>query len=272
MTGWHNIDIRLLPPSPQLAKAVKCYYYIENPHNILIEDTFFADGCIEAVFSLDWEFYKEGRREDQAKVIGQIIEPRALTIQGKGRSFGVWFYPHTFSYFIKVPMYEMNDRIVSWDDLFSRDLSEFVGNCLSDGSHERLIDGVDRFLIGKLAKHPRKRMDDAIGFAVDYLLQKKSEADLDALARQLNVSHRTLQRAFLERVGYSQKHFLRVARFQDALRDLREGTMTTLTEIAHAHHYFDQPHFIREFKSFTGFAPSEFQVSRLPINQHFLGV
>ena len=272
MTGWQEMDIRLLAPPPQLANAVKCYYYIDNPHDSLVYDTFFADGCVEAVFSLGWEFYSGGQREDWAKVIGQIVKPRRLAIKGRGRSFGVWFYPHTFSYFTRVPLHEMNDSVIPWDDLFSRDLCEFIGNCLSDGSIERLVAGVNRFLIGKLIQHQRKRMDNVIAFAVDDLLQKGIQADLDSLARQLNVSHRSLQRGFLERVGYSQKHFLRVARFQDALRDLREGAAVSLTEVAHANDYFDQAHFNREFKRFTGFAPSAFRAIKLPINQYFLGV
>jgi AraC-like DNA-binding protein len=257
-------------PAPQLAKFVKCYYYIENPKDRMINDVYFADGCVEAVFSLGWDFYKEGKKEDWAKVIGQIIKPRQLSIQGKGQSFGIWFHPHTFSIFSGVPMVELNDCVVPWEDLFPKSFAEFVGSCIYDAQLDKLVQGTDEFLLARVSGNEEKPLDKILDSAVQYLYQNRGGSDLNQLADSLNISHRYLQRAFLSRVGFSQKHFIRTIRFQQVLQVLTQGDWSNLTSVAYANDFYDQSHFIREFKAFTGFNPSEFQTVRLPINQHFI--
>lgn len=258
-------------PDPALTNYIKCYYYIEKNDHEVVQDTFFADGCIEAVFSVDWEFYKGGQREDWAKIIGQIIMPRELKIIGKGQSFGIWFYPHTFPRFANVAMCELNDRVETWDVLFPKSFADFVGNCLSEKKLDRLKTGADRFFLERLVANTQS-MDMVAEAAVQYLYQQKNNSDLNHLASWLNVSQRYLQRAFLAKVGFSQKLFLKILRFQQTLRAMRQGKTSTLTALACECDYYDQSHFIREFKSFTGIAPSQFETDKLPISQHFIQV
>lgn len=260
--------IQRFTPAPGIEKLIKCYYYLEKADDQTLYDTYFADGCVEAVFSTGWEFYKDGNKEDWAKIIGQIVRPRALEIKGKGKSFGIWFYPHAFSYFSGVNLSELNDHVVPWEVLFPRAVSEFVGNCLQDDHILRLVEGLDRFLLSQLAKH-RRRQDHLIEFSVEYLTQHNASADLDKLSSMLNVSQRYLQKLFVSRVGFSQKHFQKILRFQGVIRQL-QGYTSSLTDLAYANNFYDQSHFIREFREFTGFTPSHFDARRFPINQHFI--
>lgn len=257
-------------PSVKLARFIKCYYFLENTYADAIRDSFFADGCIEAVFSVGWDFYKEQAKEDWAKVIGQIIKPRNLEIVGKGRSFGIWFYPHTFSFFSPIPMFELNDCVVSWDQLFPNSFAEFAGNCLSDGKIDELIKGADEFLINRLATYNETSIDRLAESAIRYLYQHKGGADLNRLSSLLNVSPRHLQRTFSNKIGLTQKQFVRMLRFQELLQKMNSGEKMRLTSLAYEYDYCDQSHFIREFKAFTGLPPSDFTAARFPINQHFL--
>lgn len=257
-------------PSTPLTKFIKCYYYLENTDDLFMRDTFFADGCIEAVFSLGWNFYKDGAKEDWAKIIGQIIKPRNLKIVGKGQSFGIWFYPHTFSFFSSIQMFELNDRVLSWDVLFPKSFAEFVGNCMYERRFDKLIKGVDDFLLKKISGYKEKSFDKLTEPAIHYLYQYKTYSDLDHLASLLNVSQRYLQKAFLTKIGFSQKQFLRILRFQQILQRLSQREISSLTTLAYENDFYDQSHFVREFKAFTGFLPSEFEAKKLPINQHFI--
>lgn len=264
------VKVRTYQPHPSLSSYIKCYYHLENSDDSSIIDLYFADGCIEAVFSIGWDFYKENVREDWAKVIGQIVNPRKLNIIGTGQSFGIWFYPHTFSCFSNVKMFELNDRTVPCDLLFSKALGEFVGNCLAERKFDRLINGVDQFLMNQLSRHKSKSMDRLVHAALVRMYQEKTECNLDVLAGSLNVTNRYLQRAFHEKVGYGPKHFLKMLRFQQALQRLGQATDASLTGLAYDVGYWDQSHFIRDFKSFTGMSPSEFRPEKLPINQYFI--
>lgn len=257
-------------PSAPLTKFIKCYYYLENTDDLFMRDTFFADGCIEAVFSLGWDFYKDGSKEDWAKIIGQIIKPRSLKIVGKGQSFGIWFYPHTFSFFSSIQMFELNDRVLSWDVLFPNSFAEFVGDCIYERQFDQLIKGVDDFLLKRISGYKEKSFDKLTEPAIHYLYQYKAFSDLNHLASLLNVSQRYLQKAFLTKIGFSQKQFLRILRFQQILQRLSQRDISSLTTLAYENDFYDQSHFVREFKAFTGFLPSEFETKNLPINQHFI--
>ena len=160
------MKIRQLTPSPALAKFVKCYYYIDNTADRVIEDTYFADGCVEAVFSVGWDFYKDGVREDAAKIIGQILKPRKLRISGKGQSFGIWFYPHTFSRFARIPISELNDRVIPWGALFPESFTTFAGSCISEAKIDALVQAVDALLMQRLSRHRERSADNLVDHAV----------------------------------------------------------------------------------------------------------
>jgi AraC-like DNA-binding protein len=63
---------------------------------------------------------------------------------------------------------------------------------------------------------------------------------------------------------------MRIVRFQSALQHLIGSHTDSLTDITYRAGYYDQAHFIREFKEFTGQVPSHFQLTKHPINQYFL--
>lgn len=262
--------VKTFKPSPRLAKCVKCYYYLENTDDISVDDTFFADGCIEAVFSVGWDFYKDGAKEDWAKIIGQIIKPRTLKVVGKGQSFGIWFYPHSFSAFSDIPLHELTDRVLSWDVLFPASFGRIIGDCMCDNRLDELPRVTDSFLLRVLEWREERSIQKLTEAAVSYLYQHQDNPDLNQLASELNVSQRYLQRAFLTNIGFSQSRFLRILRFQKVLQTLSRGAVSSLTSLAYEHSFFDQSHLIREFKAFTGIAPSAFNTAHLPINRLFV--
>ena len=262
--------LKTFTPHVGLRKFIKCYYYLENNDNTVITDTFFADGCVEAVISVGWDFYKDGAREDWAKIIGQIIKPRQLNIVGRGQSFGIWFYPHTFSRFANIRMFELNDHTWPWDAFFPKSFAEFVGNCMCERQFDELVMGVDDFLLKKVSAYKEKSTDKLAESAIRHLYENKSLTDLNHLASSLNVSGRYLQKTFLTKVGLSPKQFVRVLRFQQVLQQLGHVDKKTFTQLAYENHFYDQSHFIREFKSYTGLTPSDFELQNLPINQYFI--
>ena len=64
------------------------------------------------------------------------------------------------------------------------------------------------------------------------------------------------------------KAYLRVSRFQQVLARVHAAPSVDWMEIVERHGYYDQPHFIREFKEFSGFSPSEYFRLRGPHIQH----
>ena len=164
----------------------------------------------------------------------------------------------------------MNDGVLSWDAIFPASIAEFVGNCIYEKQLDRLVKGMDDFLLTRISRYQEKSMDKLTEQSIQYLYQNKTSASLSDLASRLQVSQRYLQKVFLTKVGVSQKQFVRILRFQDILQKLSQPEITSLTTLAYENNFYDQSHFIREFKSFTGLRPSEFEARKLPINRHFI--
>ncbi|WP_317162601.1 helix-turn-helix domain-containing protein [Myroides albus] len=74
----------------------------------------------------------------------------------------------------------------------------------------------------------------------------------------MNISERTLERLVKQYVGMSPKVYSRIIRFQANLNLLRESSFKSLTELTYESGYFDQSHYIREFKTFTGSTPKQY--------------
>ena len=76
------------------------------------------------------------------------------------------------------------------------------------------------------------------------------------LLEQFEISERQFERRFLQTVGISPYAYIRVKRFNEAIRLMKTRQCATLTEIAYALNFHDQSHFIRDIKAFTGSTPS----------------
>lgn len=76
------------------------------------------------------------------------------------------------------------------------------------------------------------------------------------------ISQRQLEKRFINAAGASPKHFTRITRFLNVCKQIRmrmkQGVNIHLTHITQEFGYFDQSHFIREFKVFSGVTPKEF--------------
>ena len=74
----------------------------------------------------------------------------------------------------------------------------------------------------------------------------------------MNTNYKTIERKFNRVIGLPPSHFLKIRRFNKALHTIYACKYDTLTEVALDSGYYDQSHFIREFKQLTRYTPSEF--------------
>ena len=67
-----------------------------------------------------------------------------------------------------------------------------------------------------------------------------------------------LERLFYTEVGLSPKTFIRITRFQEVFKKIRQQGVKDLTGLAYEYGYYDQSHFIRDFQAFSGVNPRKF--------------
>jgi AraC-like DNA-binding protein len=113
---------------------------------------------------------------------------------------------------------------------------------------------IERFLCRSI--HPHAAPSLQIATAAHLIRATNGRASIAAVARKVGMSQSALERHFSVEVGASPKTLSRLARLQHVCRLWDSGF--SLTEIAHVAGYTDQPHLTRDFRAFTGIAPTEF--------------
>lgn len=108
-----------------------------------------------------------------------------------------------------------------------------------------------------------RRDCELIRYATDTLMQHSNANALSRLLKDLNLTERTFQRIFKKYVGITANEYRRVCQHYFAFTQLKGGHFDKLTDVVYANGYFDQSHYIRSFKEFTGITPNEYLQSGL---------
>ncbi|UII23177.1 helix-turn-helix transcriptional regulator [Fulvivirga ligni] len=120
-------------------------------------------------------------------------------------------------------------------------------------SHAHRIQIIQQFLLSRFRKLENDSLVDA---AVQKISNTKGLIRVTELSNELCISVDAFEKRFREAVGTTPKRFSNVIRLQNVVKS--HSKTKTLSELALDAGYFDQPHFNKDFKIFTGQTPSEF--------------
>ena len=89
-----------------------------------------------------------------------------------------------------------------------------------------------------------------------HLIQRNiAYIDVKDLHKHLMISERQFERRFIQMVGITPQAYIRVKRFNEAIRLMKTRQYGRLTDIAYALNFHDQSHFIRDIKALSGLTP-----------------
>jgi methylphosphotriester-DNA--protein-cysteine methyltransferase len=115
------------------------------------------------------------------------------------------------------------------------------------------INVVEQFLISRM----RTTVTDTLVLAALTLIHKsKGNIRIKDLMKQLHISQSPLEKRFRSQVGATPKKFASIVRFKHTLHQY--SPQNSLTDLGYEGGFYDQAHFIKEFKNFTGETPESF--------------
>lgn len=254
-------------PRPDLEPFVKCYWTLQVPYDKDAErQRIIPDGCIEMIFVLgdDVKRYtseSEFILQPRAMVLGQTIDPFYVEPTGDVDSFAVRFYPFGFAGFVPVSINELANRETPITQLFDIEAANALEKRIIEATttHARIAI-VEDFLLTCLAD--AKTIDNMVRKTIDAILLTRGSASIKTLLKDDLSKRRQLERKFLKLVGVSPKQLGKVIRMQTALHMMLNQQSENLTRIAYESEYYDQAHFVKDFKEFTGINPKEFLEDR----------
>jgi AraC-like DNA-binding protein len=193
-------------------------------------------------------------------ITGPMSRPMRVRSTGAVNLFGICFHPGGGYPFFKYPAHEMADQYPDADDLWGAKGRAFVEHIHNDcGTTQARIEAVNAYLVRCLK--PNLREDVVTQKAIETIENCKGRIAVEQLARQLGLSSRHLTRKFKEQIGMSPKHLCRNIRFKQVYKRIEAASHYNWADVALDFGYYDQSHFINEFKYFTGKSPETYFLS-----------
>jgi AraC-like DNA-binding protein len=186
------------------------------------------------------------------------------------RLVGVHFKPWGMSPFTGLPASELRDRWVPADAVWPRS-ADRIRNQLGDtASASGALRVLEEELRSRLAAAPPRGLD-LVRHMGGRLATSHGTTPVSALADDAGVSGNHLAAQFKAHVGVTPKRVARIYRFTRLILSVDARRPADWAELAHTAGYFDQAHFSREFKDFTGHTPTEYLAlrRRFPAEQGF---
>ena len=254
-------------PNVLLRLYIECYWMLTAPQQLNVEPQRMpADSRVELIFS-----FASGMRrtavdafnesdaclvETNHYVLGTRQQPYMFAPTGPVRYVAVRFKPSGLSAFTLVSLTDLEDICLDAEHLWSRASLQALLNQLAVAPTSEQISILDQALISRL--NPPQHTDRIL-HCITQLSRIPTGVRIADLATDVNLSQKHLERLFVRYVGFSPSMYARIARFQRVLKSQSERShIRTLSEVAIAAGYYDQAHFNRDFKLFSGTSPAKF--------------
>jgi AraC-like DNA-binding protein len=255
---------KVYAPSPQLAPYVKCYWILRAPANPFhAPERLIPDGSIELIFNFGTPYRRvsstDCRRQEMitaSHVVGERTECYLIEQFGAIDHVAIRFKPGGLHPFVNVPVAELTQQAVEASLIFGSFICELEGRLFEAKDDQARINLLENFLLCQL--NWINRSEPWAYQAVAEIAQAGGQGSIVDLAEQLGASYKQLERKFLTVVGLTPKVYSRISRFLTVFNYLQSSACPDWSSITFDCGYYDQAHFIKEFKHFTGLPPGQF--------------
>lgn len=249
------------PVAEPLKPFVKVIWSMEGDEVSSPPMRILPDSCVELVIHFNRPYkttYSNNITEVQPQsfVVAQMKNFIQIAPNGKIGMACVRFSASGAYHFFGVPMQEISNGFTDlkfvWKDL-AHEIEEKVIDCKTT---IKRIDIIQQCLLLQLSKNDK--VDRVVDHCLDLIYASKGHLRIEDLSTATGMSNRQLVRKFNNGIGLSPKEFSRIIKFINSLHYLKRQDMLYLSDAAYDCGYYDQAHFIRDFKEYSGLTPTEF--------------
>lgn len=248
-------------PKGLLSEYVKSIWIMDNfkkcCNDICIP--LIPSGCVEIVIHFDGKGkYSVNNSSDHlitnASASGQKLNQKKYYSINSAGILAVILQPDASNIILGMPSNLISNTTINLTDVFGNSVNNLIEQIHNETDKNTIISNVEKFFTSKIVN----TKDTRIAQFVKDISSSGGCNNLLKVASELNLSLRQLERKVFEVVGISPKEFSRIVRFQKSLFIKQHNPKINLTSLSYECGYFDQSHFIKEFKSISGYAPKEF--------------
>ena len=251
-------------PVYPLNQFIESFIYYRDYNPIHSVDRFLPDGNINVVIDLtDYPKYiydNDTLKEIQAckNVWFSGIRNHYITIpSGKDSEMFIINFVKGMAYpFVQMPLHELTDSVVDGDLVLTPEIMGMREMILAAPLISHKFMAVENFLLKKFVK--KLVVNPFINFAVNKIIQAPENISIERISAKVGFSQKHLIKLFKDNVGVTPKSFLKIIRFQKAITEISASKRPDWIGIALESGYYDQAHFINDFKAFSGFTPNQY--------------
>lgn len=251
------LGFQLFPPThPALVPYVRSYWHFRRAAPLVesSEEYMHANGGFGIAFNFGDTLHLDQQALTEPVFLdGTNTRSRKMRFTGQVEQMGVNFYAGGAYPFLALPLAELRNQTALLDVLDRSSLLNL---------HQRLDDAkslsvrirlLEQWLLKRLALG--KKRDAIIPASLRILRQRTGEISIPALADDLAISQRQLERLYHTQVGMSPKQYATLVRVNAARLALKQPNHLSNTNLAADLGFYDQSHFIREFSAVVGITP-----------------
>jgi AraC-like DNA-binding protein len=179
---------------------------------------------------------------------------------------GVSFKPGGAFPFLRMPAGELRDTSVSLDTLWGAGAVDLRDRLLEAPTPQARIAVLERMLLNELTRG--FDLHGAVGFALRRFMAEPHVATVAGVTNEIGLSPKRFIQVFRDETGFTPKVFCRIRRFQQALDQMDGHRSVEWAKVALDCGYFDQAHFIHDFRAFSGINPTSYLAHRTPHRNH----
>lgn len=251
-------------PLDQFIENLVYFDGLTAPHNL---DRFLPDGNSEIIIDLtehpqyiyDNETLQEIQTCRYAWISGVRTQPITIPSGTGSRMLVIAFKRGKAFPFYPFPISELTDTVAEAELVFGKKFLDLREQLLALKSIDQMFHLVEGFLL-RQARNTLETDSTArcIAYAVSRMIHRPSLQRLHQLSDEIGYSQKHFIHLFRQQVGVSPKQYLKIMRFQKAICVIENDEFMPWSRIALESGYYDQAHFIQDFKHFSGFTPNEY--------------
>jgi len=234
-------------PSEPLLPFVKHYWIIN--WDLEGQAPYFQDVVPNPCVNLVIEDHKSG-------IYGVSSQMYTKRIEGKGRVFGVKFQPGGFYPFLNSPLAGLTDQALLIDAVFGTEAKAYEQQLRSAADSASMIALTEALFLRHLPQ-----LDESITLINQIISRIHEDHELtkvEQICEAFDLNKRKVQRLFNQYVGISPKWVIKLYRLQNAAEAMDKNSHYDSLKLSAELGYYDQSHFIKDFKSIIGKTPDEY--------------
>ncbi len=261
-----QISLKNIPIHPALKGHIGKLWIFESSGRIPNMDMKLVvpNGMVKLIIPFRNEFiaqrgnYSKLSAINQMTLVGVNDTPFIVDTEQDAASgtIGVEFSPHSAYRFFRLKQSELRNQIFHTYEILDKAGKEIEERMADTAILEQKITILQDYLLRLFLK---TETDGIFEYCIHAIRNTLGRISIKELERKTGYSARWLNRKFDEKIGISPKNLCAISRFQFVFQTLVNSPNQLLLDKSYYNVYYDQSHFIKEFKRFTGMAPSKFE-------------